>query len=89
MPTLIILSDVNVGDINQERNSQEKEETELQCSVSFIFFSTSQKSSPVSDFLGTLSPIRFIILQITTGLDKYKNRNNKPKIKTAAFLYSG
>ena len=27
--------------------------------------------------------------QITTGLDKYKNRNNKPKIKTAAFLYSG
>ena len=54
-----------------------------------LFFSTSQESSPVSDsFLGTLSPIRFIILQITTGLDKYKNRNNKPKIKTAAFLYS-
>lgn len=53
-----------------------------------LHFSTSQESSPVSDLFRNTQPNKIYYLQITTGLDKYKNRNNKPKIKTAAFLYS-
>ena len=45
MPTLIILSDVSVGDINQER-SKKKETEPYKCSVSYSFSTDYELSLP-------------------------------------------
>ena len=53
-----------------------------------LHFSTSQESSPVSDLFRNTQPNKIYYFTDHNRIDKYKIRNNKPKIKTAAFLYS-